>query len=135
MMKSICIPASVQVLCTGRFANCFSLSSLTFESDSKLSRIGGWAFSFCGELRSIRIPGSIRLLEKDWRAASSLGRVIFESGASFLAMIQAGKVDLHGYFDIYIVHWDEIVSFPGFSVVIIPSVDNSVRLVTSGWKQ
>jgi hypothetical protein len=55
--------------------------------------------------------------------------VIFDSGASLLPMIETKKVDLEGDFDICVVEWDGIMTFPGYSVSIIPGADNLIRLV------
>jgi hypothetical protein len=57
-LKSICIPASVEVLGENCLANCRSLSRLTLESTSKLQRIEAAAFSSCSQLKSICIPAS-----------------------------------------------------------------------------
>jgi hypothetical protein len=55
--------------------------------------------------------------------------VIFDSAASLWTMISKGQADLGGNFDISVVGWDGVLSFRGYSVCIIPGVDNSVRLV------
>jgi hypothetical protein len=80
-------------------------------------------------LKSIYIPQSIRALEEDWYIAGSLTSVVFESGASLLAMIERKEVYLKGLFDVYLVEWDGLLSFPGYSVSIIPNVNNYVQLV------
>jgi hypothetical protein len=38
-LSSICIPSSVEQLCASCFADCNGLSSVTFESGSKLSSV------------------------------------------------------------------------------------------------
>jgi hypothetical protein len=43
-------------------------------------------------------------------------------------MIASGQIDLNGKFDIFVGQWDEISGFPGYSVSLIPRVDNSVQL-------
>jgi hypothetical protein len=106
-----------------------SLSSLTFERDSKLVRIEHGAFYGCDALKSICIPRGIQQLEGQWSVGSSLASVIFESSASLQAMIEGSEADLEGRFDIVLVDWDGVMSFPGYSVCTIPGVDNSVRLV------
>jgi hypothetical protein len=45
-------------------------------------------------------------------------------------MIERGQVDLHGKFLIGISDWDRMMNLPGYSVSIIPGVDNPVRLAT-----
>jgi hypothetical protein len=38
-LKSICVPSSVRILCSGCFSECTSLRCLTFETDSRLKRM------------------------------------------------------------------------------------------------
>jgi hypothetical protein len=85
-------------------------------------------------LKFIRIPQSIRWLQKDWYGTSSLLSVTFESGASLLRMIEDGTVDLKDAFGITIGQWDAAKSFPGYSISIVPGVDNLVQLVKKGSK-
>jgi hypothetical protein len=44
-------------------------------------------------------------------------------------MIQAGKVHLEGTFAVCLAGRDGVMSFPDFSVSMIPGVDTLVRLV------
>jgi hypothetical protein len=46
-LRTICIPASVEVLCSSSFRECSSLSSLIFEPGSKLARIEAYSFASC----------------------------------------------------------------------------------------
>jgi hypothetical protein len=55
--------------------------------------------------------------------------VIFESGGSLLAMIEARTVELDGTFDIFLGEWDGVMSFPGYSVSIVPGVDDLFQLM------
>jgi hypothetical protein len=68
------------------------------------------------------------MLPKNWHNMSSLRSVIFESGESLLKMIEIGQLDLEGNFDIWVVQCDGVVSFPGYSVSMVPGVDNLLRL-------
>jgi hypothetical protein len=87
---------------------------LTFESGSKLEEIANRAFWGCEQLKSIRIPPSLKLtLHLQWHEGSSLKNVIFESGASLLAAIQANRVDLQGRFVICASDLDGVTIFPG----------------------
>jgi hypothetical protein len=97
---------------------------LTFEA-----WIERHAFWGCKALKFICISQGIQQLEKDSYVRSSLARVIFESSASLQAMIQCWNADLEGRFEINLVDWDGVATFPGYSVCTIPGVDNSVRLV------
>jgi hypothetical protein len=49
-LKSISIPSSIEFIGDDCFCNCSSLSSLRFDSWSKLSRIGHRAFLNCTSL-------------------------------------------------------------------------------------
>jgi hypothetical protein len=60
---------------------------------------------------------------------SSLERVTFESGASLQRTIEDGKVDLEGKFAIFVVNWDDVMSFRGYSVSVIPGTDHLVQLL------
>jgi hypothetical protein len=62
LIDTICIPASAQAL--GKFClrNCRPLSSLAFESRSRLDRIEESAFQECLLLESLFIPASMRLI-------------------------------------------------------------------------
>jgi hypothetical protein len=44
-------------------------------------------------------------------------------------MLEGGEVDLAGTLDVYLIEWDGVMSFPGYSVSIIPGLDNYARLV------
>jgi hypothetical protein len=103
---------------------------LTFESDSKLTRIEDQAFWGCGQLKSIRIPEGIQRLMTNWYLRSSLTRVIFESSVSLQTMIERRQIGVRGDFDICLVEWDGVISFPGYSVSSIPDVDRNLTIST-----
>jgi hypothetical protein len=52
-LKSICIPASGEILESECFDDCTSLTKVTFEPNSRLGWIGYWAFSKCLSLKSL----------------------------------------------------------------------------------
>jgi hypothetical protein len=58
ILKSICIPASVEIL-GQRCFKCSSLSQIIFESGSRLAQIGESAFLNCSSLVSICIPAQV----------------------------------------------------------------------------
>jgi hypothetical protein len=60
-LKSILIPSSVVILGKASFYECTSLESVTFESGSRLERIGESAFSL-SRLASIEIPASVTFI-------------------------------------------------------------------------
>jgi hypothetical protein len=45
-----------------------------------------------------------------------------------MTMIEADQVDLQGAFDLSVVGWDGVTCFRGYSVSVIPGVDDYVRL-------
>jgi hypothetical protein len=61
-LASILIPSSVETICGYCFDDCRNLSSVTFESGSRVSNIGECAFRNCISLRSISIPRSIQTI-------------------------------------------------------------------------
>jgi hypothetical protein len=115
-LAAILIPASVESLGDECFSLCIVLSSLTFESGSKLFRIGARAFVNCSRLESIVIPRSIQELVKDWGLGSSLREVTFESAASLQGMIDRDAVDLWGGFSIKIGDCDSDTDYLGSSI-------------------
>jgi hypothetical protein len=83
------IPSSVEVMCGNCFSSCGSLSSLTFASGSRLSRIERGVFFYTG-LIEIIIPASVEALgENCFSSCSSLSSVTFASG-SRLSRIERG---------------------------------------------
>jgi hypothetical protein len=79
----IIIPASIEFLGERCFAKCKSLSSITFESGSRLSRIEAGAFYRTG-LIEIIIPASVEFLgERCFSDCRSLSSITFESGSKF----------------------------------------------------
>jgi hypothetical protein len=80
------VPASVEVLCEKCFHLCGSLSSVTFESQSRLSQIGNWAFSGTGLVEMI-VPASVEVLgEMCFSECGSLSSVIFEPESRLLGI-------------------------------------------------
>jgi hypothetical protein len=83
-LKHLCIPASVESIGSDSFyPGLFrksSLSSLTFESHSKLRQIRMWAFHGCKYLTSICIPASVSKMDGTTFLDSSLSTVAIEAG-------------------------------------------------------
>jgi hypothetical protein len=63
-LKSIKIPYHVQILCSGCFAYCKSLSSISFEIDSELTRIETEAFARTG-LDYVIVMDSVSFIAAD----------------------------------------------------------------------
>jgi hypothetical protein len=128
-LQSISLPASVEFLGESSFSLCKSLSSLAFESGSKLTRIKAHAFHGCSSLESILIPRSVKNLSHNWAFRSSLRQVVFESALSLRMMIETDKVDLSEGFEIKFIDYDCALDFPGYSVEPVSGVDDLVHLV------
>ena len=93
-LQSITIPKSVTTFGENsngqglQFDNCSSLSSVTFESGSRLTNIPSFAFNCCHNLQSITIPQSVTIMGEggngqgaQFAYCSSLKSVTFESGS------------------------------------------------------
>jgi hypothetical protein len=81
-LQSISIPASVESLGTECLSYCKTLSSVTFESGSKLLRIEARAFFHSGWFGLISIPASVESLGDDcFSQHKSPFSVTFESGS------------------------------------------------------
>jgi hypothetical protein len=94
------ICCSIEVICEKCFLDCQSLKSLSFESDSKLSRIERKAF--CGSgLTSIHLPASVEVIcEECFLFCGSLETISFESGSKLSrierkAFRESGLTSIH----------------------------------------
>jgi hypothetical protein len=77
----IAIPSSVEILCDGCFLGCVSLTSVRFESWSRLSRIESQVFAEAG-LIEIVIPASVEVLcAYCFTQCRSLSSITFEQGS------------------------------------------------------
>jgi hypothetical protein len=75
------IPQNVEILGSSCFSYCGSLSSLLFESESRLTRIEFSAFS-SSSLESIMIPRNVEILcSSCFSCCESLSSISFESGS------------------------------------------------------
>jgi hypothetical protein len=80
VLLAICIPSSVEKICESCFNGCKSLSTITFESGSKLSCIENDAFCNCSSLSSIGIPSSVEQICREcFNGCYSLSTITFES--------------------------------------------------------
>jgi hypothetical protein len=76
----VTIPRHVQILSSKCFYDCKSLSSVSFETDSELTRIESHAFWSCLSLRSITIPRHVQILCSDsFSECKSLSSISFET--------------------------------------------------------
>ena len=105
-LTAIEIPASVETIGAAAFKGCTSLATVTFESGSKLTTIGGGyseassygAFSDCIKLTAIEIPASVETIgAAAFRCCTSLATVTFESGSN-LTTIEGGYYSSSYYY-------------------------------------
>jgi hypothetical protein len=61
-ITSVTIPCHVQILCSWRFSRCKLLLSISFETDSELTRIESNAFCDYSSLASITIPRHVQIV-------------------------------------------------------------------------
>jgi hypothetical protein len=62
-ITSVAIPRHVQFICSSCFSHCKSLSSISFEIESELTRIELYAFYPCSSLKSITIPRHVQFVD------------------------------------------------------------------------
>jgi hypothetical protein len=80
-LSTIQIPISIEILGSSCFFFCESLSFITFESNSRLTRIESSAFS-CSALQSIVIPSRVEILGSNcFGGCLSLSSITFESNS------------------------------------------------------
>lgn len=65
---SIKFPKSIKVIGEGAFMNCYSLSSISFDNECKLSKVDNYAFSYCKTLNNFKLPNTV----------SSIGEYAFQ---------------------------------------------------------
>jgi hypothetical protein len=71
----ICIPSSVQALCQECFSGSPSLSTVAFESSSRLSCIRDSVFEKCSSLSSISVPSPLKSLARSVSRTARLSRL------------------------------------------------------------
>jgi hypothetical protein len=79
-LQSICIPSSIEIVSDHCFHNC-TLSCLAFESGSRISRLGRFAFDR-SSLLSLYIPSSVETISDScFDSCQRLGSLIFDRGS------------------------------------------------------
>jgi hypothetical protein len=81
MDVSVHVDSSIEVICESCFDSCKSLASVTFDGNSRLSRLENWAFGWSG-LQSIHLPGSLEVIcESCFSSCKSLASVTFDANS------------------------------------------------------
>jgi hypothetical protein len=106
------IPSSVEILCSSCFQNCQSLSSISFEPNSRLIRIESSAFLF-SSLQSIIIPRNAQFIDGSAFCNVELSSITIENGNTTFVIEQDLLID---------IIWHKLIrSFSRSSTVHIPS--------------
>ena len=93
-IRSIEIPASVEIIEAAAFYKCTKLTTVTFEKSSQFKTINNNTFYYCSSLISIEIPASVETIEKKaFEGCSQLTTVTFEKGSQ-LKTIKGGVFSL-----------------------------------------
>lgn len=77
-ITSINIPSSTRVICQKAFYECINLESISFNENSKLEKIGKFAFQRSDALKEVEFPASLKSIGKyAFNGCSSLVLVVF----------------------------------------------------------
>ena len=90
-ITSVHIPASVKTIGSSAFANCTSLTAVTFAEGSQLEIVGEQAFRFCWSLTTIELPDTVVTL--DYAAFSNcfgLTEITIPAGVTHLQAVFYG---------------------------------------------
>lgn len=83
-IQHINISNSVTTICTGAFEGCGQLSSVTFDTNSKLTTIGNGVFYNCTSLTEINIPSSVTTIEDSaFRNCISLTDLVLQAKTGY----------------------------------------------------
>jgi hypothetical protein len=95
-IKSIYVPASVEVLCTQCFWGLTRLSLLTFEPGSKLREIEKDVFMDCKSLKSILLPASLSVVHGSSFDGSSIDEVKVDERSPHYFVSHNSLICYHG---------------------------------------
>jgi hypothetical protein len=91
-LRSIEIPRNIEILGSSCFSWCQSLSSISFESNSRLNRIESKTFS--SSLESIEIPSSVQFIDGSAFSHSKVNSISIESGNDIFVFEHEFLVDV-----------------------------------------
>ena len=84
-LLSVSIPATVETIAGAVFMDCINLKNVYFEENSLLNNLGSSVFSNCQNLREIKIPEGVKILENStFEGCSSLETIILPQQLSKL---------------------------------------------------
>jgi hypothetical protein len=98
-LRSLRVPPSIVSIgseCFGRCDQEASLESITFEPGSRLTTLEPLAFAGCTDLKSIRLPASVRDISGTSFAFSGVETIEFESGNEFYSFSNHCLVNFAG---------------------------------------
>ena len=102
-LENINIPAGVTTIGISAFEECFNLSGVTFEKDSKLTEIKSGTFLGCGKVTSIEIPAGVTSIGiMAFYFCSDLTSVTFEEGSQLSSIRESAFERCTGLTDITI---------------------------------
>jgi len=79
-LKSVSLPASLEVVGIRAFAYCSALESVTFGEPSSLTEVGWGAFSYCSKLQTFTFPESVTSIDEYmFRSCYELTSVVLPS--------------------------------------------------------
>jgi hypothetical protein len=112
ILKTISIPASVEILGKGCFEECTSLWQVTFESSSRLTRIGDCAFQKCSSLTSICIPSEVEEIPNYcFSGCHSLTNMFLERGSKLVRILGGAFQNCRSLRSLFIPSQLEIIGF------------------------
>jgi hypothetical protein len=94
-LRSICLPASVEVLADYCMADLTQLSSFTFESGSRLREMKEGVFAGCILLKSIRLPASLSVSDGSGFHSSFIEEIEVDAANPYCSVSGEFLVALH----------------------------------------
>jgi hypothetical protein len=113
ILRTICLPASVEILGQECFLDCGRLSRVSFECGSRLRAIEEGAFDHCDSLEAICLPRSLEMIDGAAFSHTHLREIEFEGGDCRFSVVDDMIVNATGSVG--------IASFGALRSVVIPS--------------
>jgi hypothetical protein len=94
--STVILSRDIEILGPSSFQCCKSLSSLKFESGSKLRRIGAHALRGCASLGSICLPASLEMIDSSILDRRAIAQISIEEGNRHLRVSSNFLLDFDG---------------------------------------